>query len=385
MILKTLRCLVVAAVATLSLSVPSAQAGTLTFTDASCNSFSMQDMGGGNFAVACNQMLCTITPNVGAPLPNWNVIVHAACTPWATTYTWTRLTGIDPNCPVAPNPGQDSTLLAPNATATNCMYRLNASDPVNGTGTKILTISWAPPAVIPSGCSIAGAPTSAVAANTAVSLSVNCSSGGVATAYSWSGGFATGATTQQVSGAVAATTTFTATASNSGGTATTAPVTVTVTGSTGGGGSISCPGWNTLVLDLNWASAGNVAADSAGQGSFGNNEMVIARFTTPAGTAANLGHISAYEWPGGGGPVPRTAALSATPCNVDTSLAAGALTQASTPNIYYRVGGTDAYYPVLQPNTTYYFNIINRNSAGSHSCGAGVCPIRVELNKPQGL
>jgi hypothetical protein len=40
---------------------------------------------------------------------------------------------------------------------------------------------------------------------------------------------------------------------------------------------------------------------------------------------------------------------------------------------------------VLQPSTTYYFNIVNRNSLGAPSCGTSTCNMIIQLTKPTGL
>ena len=317
--------------------------------------------------------VCTVSAANANPSVGSGDLLTASCSNNPTSFVWTGCAGAGASCTASSNN------LGP---ATYSVVATNATGP---SAPASVTVSWqnvtqSPP----SSCSITGAPSAAVAPGTLVSLSMTCL-GGAPTSYIWSGGFAAGSTTQQVSGAVNATTSFGATASNAGGSGNASTTVFVNNPQTPPTGPINCPGYSTVLVDLNWSgSQGNVVGDLGGQ-SFGNNTMVVVRFTTPSGSSQVLGHIQAYEWPGTNGPVPRVAALSSSACDLSASLAPGASTAASTPNVYFRVGSSDGYNPGLSPNTTYYFNIVNRTPSGSSSCSAGSCPIRVELSKPSGL
>ena len=61
------------------------------------------------------------------------------------------------------------------------------------------------------------------------------------------------------------------------------------------------------------------------------------------------------------------------------------VTGSTSPSVTYQVNGTSAYYPILQPNTDYYFNVKNEYN-GNPTCPAqfGSCDMYVELDKPIG-
>ena len=153
------------------------------------------------------------------------------------------------------------------------------------------------------------------------------------------------------------------------------------------GGAISCAGYKkTIVLDLNWGAPGNAAPRLTTSG-FGNGVIAVARFTTPANTASGVfATISSGEW--GDQPTPRTAALSTSPCDFPSPNPLGKYATLSsgqqTPSVVYAVGGTSRVYAILQPSTTYYFNVTN-SVAGAPTCTSSSCNIFVELQKPNGL
>jgi len=152
-------------------------------------------------------------------------------------------------------------------------------------------------------------------------------------------------------------------------------------------GPISCAGYSkTIVLDLNWGGSGSAAPRVVSSG-FGNGAIVVARFTTPANTAPGVfAAIAAGEW--GDQPTARTAALSQTPCDFPSTNPLGRYATLSagqqTPSVNYAVGGTSRVYAVLQPSTTYYFNVKNA-AFGKSTCTSTTCNIFVELQKPNGL
>jgi hypothetical protein len=154
------------------------------------------------------------------------------------------------------------------------------------------------------------------------------------------------------------------------------------------GGAISCSGYaSTIVIDLPWGAAGSAAPRVVSKG-FGGNSIIVARFTTPDRTAAGVtAQIKSAEW--GDQQHQRSAALSTSPCDFPSTNPLGRLASilggSTSPTVTYQVGGTSTYYAVLQPSTTYYYNIKNEVK-GSPTCSSGEsCNMFVELQKPNGL
>ena len=160
-------------------------------------------------------------------------------------------------------------------------------------------------------------------------------------------------------------------------------------GTGGGGGGGGGGGWNgsctnvagrTLVVNMPWGTSQTVQATG-----FGPNDIVVAKFTTSAITSATgKGYIQAVEF--GSVPSGRTAALSDTPCDLVGLPKVGGGTSAFGPNdnapwAYFSLVAVKSGYPILQPNTTYYFNITNSPNS---SCGTGVCDMLITINKPTG-
>jgi hypothetical protein len=149
------------------------------------------------------------------------------------------------------------------------------------------------------------------------------------------------------------------------------------------GGAISCAGYSkTIVIDLPWGAPGSGAPRLSSSG-FGNGAIIVARFTTPSTTSTASAALSSGEW--GDQPTPRTAALSLSPCDFSSPLPRASFTLGQqTPAVTYVVGGSSRMYTVLQPSTTYYFNIKNE-AYGVPTCGSSSCNMFVELQKPNGL
>ena len=155
------------------------------------------------------------------------------------------------------------------------------------------------------------------------------------------------------------------------------------------GGAISCSGYTTtLVYDLAWTAQSVI--DTKG---FNNNAIIVARFTTPAAISTGTGNIASAEIQQPA--VFRTASISTNPCDlagtgVGKSAVWSGLTSTKGPGGTFQVGGTaqtfllSASRIVLQPSTTYYFNIVNRDSGGSGSCTASNCEMRLQLTKAPG-
>ena len=120
--------------------------------------------------------------------------------------------------------------------------------------------------------------------------------------------------------------------------------------------------------------------------------IVVARFTTPnviiPARRSSAPKVSSAESSSQTGPILRTAAFSDTPCVFPKPNPMGmfsTVTGSTSPSVTYQVNGTSNYYPILRPNTTYYFNIKNENN-GSPTCPAqfGSCDMYIELAKPSG-
>jgi hypothetical protein len=223
---------------------------------------------------------------------------------------------------------------------------------------------------------------------------MNCTQGGAATVWAWTGTGASGQTTQSVGPIkVNTTTTFTATASNATGTSAPASATVTITGSGGGGGSVVCAGFpGTLSQGLAWDGPGGVGATSLttyNSGGFAGNGALVVQFTTPAVTTPptrGVGSISLVEF--SGPPTPRTGALSTTPCDFATGITGQSVSSTFAgnpePKFYFTLGMSRPGYIQLQPSTTYYFNVDNFYGGASECSPGPYCDVKVTLTKQPG-
>jgi hypothetical protein len=245
----------------------------------------------------------------------------------------------------------------------------------------------------PSNCALSASPTTVPATGGTVTLTSSC---GTVTGWTKNGtpGGTVGTTWQDSIPATTSTTnlTFTYAITGSNG-QTTASVVQTGTGTTGGTGGttgpISCTGFtNTRVIPIAWGAlqSGSVSVYTKNFGGFSNGDIVVASFTTPMMTSAGqTGAIQAAE--NATTAISRTASLSTTPCSFDTALSAtgslfasitgSSLVKGNTVTVSFQVGGSSAWYPVLQPGKTYYYNIKNTNGVGSD--------MKIELQKPPGL
>ncbi|HSQ82770.1 MAG TPA: hypothetical protein VLU54_16835 [Casimicrobiaceae bacterium] len=157
------------------------------------------------------------------------------------------------------------------------------------------------------------------------------------------------------------------------------------------GTTISCSGYSTQVVDIPWGAvgSGNVRVTTKG---FTNGMITVARFTTPnvtipAGSVVRA-KVASAESNSSTGPILRTAAFSDTPCVFPSPNPMGAFATvagSTSPSVTYQVNGTSIYYPLLKPNTTYYFNIKNEYK-GAPTCPSSFssCDMYVELSKPTG-
>jgi hypothetical protein len=226
-----------------------------------------------------------------------------------------------------------------------------------------------------------------LSAATPVVLKATCTNTAGNTTWTWTGTGAapstTGVSPQQQNFTVSATTTFSVVATNASGPSLSRSVTVNITPAAPPPptGQLSCPGYkNTIVLDFDYVARRQVMKPTPVP--FGNGDIVVARFTTPANLANNGsgGFVNAIEY--AGLTAFRTGVLSTTPCdfNYEADSSHAQFTNASvgvSATVYFSssiYGGV-----VLQPGKTYYFNIKN-DQFGTSTCGGSDCPIAVTLS-----
>lgn len=120
-------------------------------------------------------------------------------------------------------------------------------------------------------------------------------------------------------------------------------------------------------------------------GSMGVNDVVVVKFTTGGKSSANnnLPKINGAEW--GSAPSTRRAVLSAAPCDFSAQTWQGASSDSYSPSVPFALGTgyNYGYYPILELNSTYYFNV---KTLPNGSCSAsGICDMFFELILPAGL
>lgn len=258
----------------------------------------------------------------------------------------------------------------------------------DGNGGLVISCGTSQPAT----CTLTASPTTIPATGGTVTLTSNCGTVSSWTKNGTPGGQAGSTWTDSIPATTSTSNvTFTYAVTGTGGT-TTASIVQTGTGTGGTGGTtgpISCTGFtNTRVIPITWGAlqTGSVSVYTKNFGGFSNNDIVVASFTTPMMTSAGqTGAIQAAEF--GTTAVSRTASLSTTPCSFDTALSAtgslfasitgSSLVKGNTVTVSFQVGGSSAWYPVLQPGKTYYYNIKNTYGTGSD--------MKIELQKPPGL
>ena len=323
-----------------------------------------------SFQMNCDSLALTGTPpnqiltcNIGSSPPSGcsiqgpgtgligtNISMTAVCTGGTAplTYSWTG--GNAANCTAQACQTSDTGTVNYTATISNAQGSVT---------TSAKQVVWSNTPIGPSGCALNATPSSLPVGGGSVSLSMDCS-GGSGLNYSWTGGFAAGANTQQVSGSVTATTTFSATASNGGGTST---KTATVTVATGGGGGpIACAGYlNTNVYTATWPFTAN------GSVPMGPLDAAVVKFTT--GSSPGSGQLSMTNAPNANATTTHDYALSTQPCDfvgVKRYTASGGPT--------FRFSVSNGPNIQLLPNTTYYINIRNNDATGCVANG-GSCDI----------
>ena len=224
-------------------------------------------------------------------------------------------------------------------------------------------------------CTITANPSS-IAATTQVALTATCSNTDGNTTYAWTGtgvqaatgGNGTGSSPQTQNVSVSATTTFGVRATNSAGSGNSPSVTVALsTGGSGAGGGagggaagpISCPGYNTTVMNLSYVpSSGQLFRSSVG---LSRGSMLVVTFTTPATIASGYGAgglvgVAQNVYGASNG---FSAAFSTTPCTTTYQSWPGTSVKSGLPG--QSVSWTFNSYRIA-PNTTYYVNITGDTS-----------------------
>lgn len=149
----------------------------------------------------------------------------------------------------------------------------------------------------------------------------------------------------------------------------------------------TCPGYATVIQKAFSFNGQKVSTTG-----FNNNAIVVAYFTTPDTPAVSgSAVISVSETVG---PTLRSGSLSTVPCDmsgtglvrVDKSGTFTGRGSTVTPTVFYQINGTPVSgRVVLKPKTTYYLNVVNRNSSGAPSCTSSSCDIFVQLTTPNGF
>ena len=372
--------------ATLALTSAGAFAqASIQLSDPNCADFTIGGTAGAR-TLTCVQSttpLCTINAPTAGTIGTAIAVNTTLCVPAANSYLWAGGNCAGQTTKNCSDPGTGYT----NGQVVN--YSMTGTNGAGaGPASNTVTVTWTttPPAA-PSGCSISGAPATSQSAGYMATLTMNCTAGGQATSWAWTGGGAQSATTQTVGPFVVnQTTTFTATASNVTGTS--APASATITIGSGGGGAISCNGFpgGTLAVvmpydDPNGGFATYTYTDQ--DGGFPANGALVVQFTTPAiatPPTSGQGFIALAEY---GGPTAlRKGSLSATPCDFTGGIGGFGVFNGTGPTIAFTVDFTSKGSPPieLQPNTTYYLNV--ENPLG---CSPGpTCDVKVTLTKQPG-
>jgi len=290
----------------------------------------------------------------------------------------------------------------------NCGYKVVAADGAAGGGTAVKSVSWStgpPPA--PTGCvaSISTNPAPMTTAGGTASVSVaGCQPAGVTYAWSkngspfsspWSVLAAPAADTLLAGGTAGYTNSYQVQVCN-GSTCITVPastpLSVAVPGTSGGGGAIdvsacTAAGYTGHGIVIPYPVSGNsTRVWTQNFATFGNNEMIVVGFQTPA-AEISPGASILLSYQAGNDHNLRLATLSTQPCVVATSTATsstilGSLAQNQSPNFNILVTGTAASWQVkLQPSTWYYVNYVNRRDYnGAASCTTGDCRAYIDFN-----
>jgi hypothetical protein len=270
----------------------------------------------------------------------------------------------------------------PSAQGKNFNFPDACSVAVDGSGNVTMTCGTTPPGAL--NCSIIGAPSGPIAANAAVSLTMNCTGGTTPYRYLWTPGGGSSAT---LATTVAATTTYSVTATDAANATSTQSVIVTISsgGGGGGGGTGLCAQYSN-VLPIGTATWGQQATwHSQDSGSFGDNTVWLFTLVVPAGTpnSSVTGRFTVFEY--GGPAVPRQLTISTQACDFRPKDYLGtngplAMANGSTAEIAYGVSAPFIFGPAgLSAGQTYYISVRNwqldpspQSSCGASNCNAGM-------------
>jgi hypothetical protein len=273
-----------------------------------------------------------------------------------------------------------ASIAVPVAQAKNMNFPDSCTVTVDASGNVSMTCGAPPPPPPPGAlaCSILGAPSGNVAANAAISLTMNCTGGTTPYRYLWTPGGGTSAT---LATTVAATTTFSVTATDAANATSTQSVTVTV--STGGGGTGLCSQYTNVLPTVNvgWGQAGSW--QSTGSGNFGSGDSTIWVFRMVAGAqnSSIIGRFTISEFQGPS--TFRQMTLSTEACDFRGKQYTGiggplAVSNGTTASVSYAVATPFIFGPAgLTPGQTYYINVRNwqldpypQNSCNGSTCNA---------------
>lgn len=350
-----------------------AHAGSITLSDANCDSFTLTGSPG-NQTLSCVVSNAPTGCSIQGPSTGTNnnaITLTAVCaTGSPTTYAWSG-----GNC--AGIGTQSCSAVDSNATRNYSVVISNAIGPgTPNPATKSVVWSNALP-VAPSNCSITPNPGSLPVGGGGVSLTAQCAGGDPVDTWTWSNATYTTMTGNTATATIASTTVFKVNASNGGGNAN-AQVSVSVAG---GGGTLQCSGYlNTNVITMNWPNW--ISNQTLNMGSL---DAGIVKFTTGASISGNVnavGKLTAGS-ASGSATTKHDVTLSDTPCDFGPGLKRQVA--AGTANIYFVIGQPGASVVNLQPNTTYYFNIRNNDTEGCVANGTTCDLFPVNLSKPPGL
>lgn len=394
-----------ATAALLGATIP-AHAATLTYNDPNCAGFVITGSGG-SYTLTCAKLQCSISGNT-SPTTAQNTSLTATCTPAASGYLWTLVTGpfSDATCngPTTPTAATTAIVRPTGIVAgqtRSCVYSVTANS-ASLSGQSMVTVTWsdtppAPPVCTPTAVTV---PNPMTSAGGSVNLNAGCvPSSGVT--YTWirtapTAGAPTNPTSATPSDTLAAnagvsgiTYAYQVVACTSPITCDTKSISVIVPGSGVGVDCSSLGFTKTILVDIPWNPAGQtyLTRDAPFNG-FGPNDALVIRFTPPVGSASTgPGSIQSAEYIDP--PTQRFGVLSSTACDFTSGDYGGPLynkqTQ-STISFGLQVGGTQSPYIVrLNPGTTYYLNIKNRQADGTTpSCGTATCNMIINWQKPPG-
>lgn len=271
-----------------------------------------------------------------------------------------------------------ASIAVPAAQGKNMNFPDSCTVTVDASGNVAMTCGAPPPpgALI---CSIVGAPSGQVAANSPVSLTMSCSGGTAPYRYLWSPG---GGTTATLATTVAATTTFSVTATDAANATSTQSVTITVQSSGGGGTGLCAQYTNVLpTVNVGWGQAGSWQSSASGNFGDGNSSVWVFKLVVPPGTPQSTvtGRFTISEF--NGPSTFRQLTISTQACDFrfkDYTGANGplAVSNGTTASVSYAVATPFVFGPAgLAAGQTYYINVHNwqLDPSPQNSCGQTTC------------